>query len=253
MKRVVAITDLTRMQGGYVCVAGQAEGGEWVRLSAPRPHELELVVDGQAVLFPGAVVECDLQQHQPQPPHTEDYRYDPGSVRRLGRLAPEAWRSVLEQACFGSVREIFEQTIHDDHGRYILDGSGPRSLGTIQPAAIHQVHYAADATKKWDYRLGFYDAADAYYRLKITDLTWHRYCDSLRGPDSQPPAIAARLTQQLKAQRRAGGVFLRIGLSRGWREHPDRCYLQINGIYTFPDYLDGRTVADFGLQHREPG
>ena len=41
-------------------------------------------------------------------------------------------------------------------------------------------------------------------------------------------------------------TFLRIGLARHWGKFPDRCYLQITGIYSFPDYLDGRTFADFG-------
>jgi hypothetical protein len=40
-------------------------------------------------------------------------------------------------------------------------------------------------------------------------------------------------------------LYLRIGLARGWDEQPDRCYLQITGIYTFPDYLAGKTFDDF--------
>jgi hypothetical protein len=28
-------------------------------------------------------------------------------------------------------------------------------------------------------------------------------------------------------------VFLRVGLARGWDRHPDRCYLQITGVYGF--------------------
>ena len=46
-------------------------------------------------------------------------------------------------------------------------------------------------------------------------------------------------------------VFLRLGLTRPWEEHPDRCQLQVNGVYTFPDYLDGRCFADFIEQPRE--
>jgi hypothetical protein len=30
-----------------------------------------------------------------------------------------------------------------------------------------------------------------------------------------------------------------------WQKFPERCYLQITGIYTFPDYLKGRTFIDF--------
>ena len=37
----------------------------------------------------------------------------------------------------------------------------------------------------------------------------------------------------------------RIGLSRGWAKFPDRCFLQVNGVYTFPDYLQGKTFAEF--------
>jgi hypothetical protein len=40
-------------------------------------------------------------------------------------------------------------------------------------------------------------------------------------------------------------TLLRIGLARLWEKFPDRCYLQITGIYTFPDYLRGRTFTDF--------
>jgi ATP-dependent DNA helicase RecQ len=40
-------------------------------------------------------------------------------------------------------------------------------------------------------------------------------------------------------------VVLRIGLTRHWDAYPDRCFLQITGIHTFPDYLEGQTFADF--------
>jgi len=40
-------------------------------------------------------------------------------------------------------------------------------------------------------------------------------------------------------------VYLRIGLARHWKRFPDRCFLQITGVYSFPDYLGGRCHADF--------
>jgi hypothetical protein len=43
----------------------------------------------------------------------------------------------------------------------------------------------------------------------------------------------------------ADHLHLRIGLTRPWGERGDRCFLQVNGIYSFPDYLDGRSFADF--------
>ena len=40
-------------------------------------------------------------------------------------------------------------------------------------------------------------------------------------------------------------VYLRLGLARGWHKYPDRCYIQITGVYTFPDYLEGHTFAAY--------
>ena len=34
-------------------------------------------------------------------------------------------------------------------------------------------------------------------------------------------------------------------LARGWQKFPERCYLQITGVYTFPDYLEGKIFTDF--------
>jgi hypothetical protein len=79
------------------------------------------------------------------------------------------------------------------------------------------------------------------FRLKITDLTWHYFCNSLRGQFASADPCAAEMVRMLQDKH----VYLRIGLSRGWKKFPERCFLQLNGIYTFPDYLDGKTFADF--------
>lgn len=46
-------------------------------------------------------------------------------------------------------------------------------------------------------------------------------------------------------------VFLRIGLSRNWEKHPDRFFVQITGVHTYPDYLRGRCFADLALTRQE--
>ncbi len=136
-----------------------------------------------------------------------------------------------------------EQPIQRGPGFYVMDGEGPRSVGTIQPRAIHQVFYEQGEDNAWNYRLGFFDQQDEYYRLKITDLTWNYYCAFQRTQDRAPAQIASDLTQLLKSKT----VHLRIGLSRGWAKFPGRCFLQVNGVYTFPDYLRGKIFTDFTL------
>ena len=43
---------------------------------------------------------------------------------------------------------------------------------------------------------------------------------------------------------REAEVYLRLGLARAYPKN--QCYLQVTGVYSFPDYLDGRNFADFG-------
>ena len=78
----------------------------------------------------------------------------------------------------------------------------------------------------------------------VTDLAWRYYCDRRRDEGTSPQAIARALATALRSRQ----VYLRIGLARGWDKFPDRCYLQITGVYTFPDYLEGRTFADLAPQ-----
>ena len=51
----------------------------------------------------------------------------------------------------------------------------------------------------------------------------------------------------LEALLNAERTYLRIGLTRPRQlEHyPETCWTQVTGGYTFPDYLEGKTFADF--------
>ncbi|MGQ0603697.1 MAG: dual OB domain-containing protein [Anaerolineales bacterium] len=247
MKRQLTITDLTRMQAGRVCVAGYDQDGRCVRPVLPPPgiSENSLYQNGKPVVFPGARVEYDFTHPTPQPPHTEDYRYDPKAVRGLGRNEEPTWRAVLQQSLSADVEAIFEVPILTDlPGSSVMDGHGPRSLGTVQPGLIFEATYAVEAEGKNRYRLRFVDRADGLYALAVTDLTWRYYCDH----EHKQGKTLAQITRELTRTLKSAAVYLRLGLARGWKQYPDRCFLQITGIYTFPDYAAGQTFADFAPQ-----
>ena len=238
----LVITDLTRMQQGRVCIAGYDQRHHAVRPVLPPPGipESALCEDGRPKIFPFALVEFDLQEADPQPPHTEDVRFAPDSTRLMRTI--QSRETVLSWSIFPSVGAVFGQPVLTGPGYYVLDCQGERSLGTIQPQEIKEVSYTlGDETDAWDYRISFIDSLAHTYRLKITDLSWQYYCHSLRGETHDSARIAAELTQILRQRQ----VYLRIGLSRGWKKFPERCFLQVNAIYTFPDYLEGKTFADF--------
>ena len=238
----LVITDLTRMQQGRVCIAGYDSQQHAVRPVLPPLGipESTLYQDGQPVIFPFALVAFDLLDPDPQPPHTEDVRFTPDSPY-LVRVV-QSRETILGWSLFESVPDIFGQPVLAGPGYYVLDCQGERSLGTICPKSIHSVVYApGDDADAWDYSITFDDELGQTYRLKITDLGWQYFCHSLRGESHDPKRIAAELIETLQERR----VYLRIGLSRGWKKFPKRCFLQVNGVYAFPDYLEGRTFADF--------
>jgi hypothetical protein len=241
MKRIIVITDLTRMYRGMVCIAGYDENKNCIRPILPPPGipESSLYRDEQPIIFPFAVVEFDLIKSVSQPPHTEDWRFDPNSPRFIRTV--KSRQKVLEWSLYDNVSLVFEQPILNGPGFYVLGCQGVRSLGTIQPVKVIKVIYASGEEGTWDYRLNFIDGEEKFYKLKITDLTWHYYCDSLRETGLEPVQIAEKMTAFLQSHQ----VYIRIGLARGWKKYPERCYLQINGIFTFPDYLSGKTFADF--------
>jgi len=241
MRKKIVITDLTRMHRGKVCLAGYDSDHTCIRPVLPPPGipEDSIYLQNKPVIFPFALVEFDFIKPDPQPPHTEDYLYDPDSPSLI-RLVHDR-ETILNWSLFPGVQEIFEQPIHDDFGYYVMDCQGPRSVGTIEPMAITNIIYEISPEGVWDFRIWFYDKNQHYYRLKIVDLTWHYYCDSLRDENRNPSQIAKELNRKLTKNQ----VYLRIGLSRGWEKFPERCYLQITAIHTFPDYLQGKTIADY--------
>ncbi len=242
MKAPMVVTDLTRMQRGNVCIGGYLRNYIGVRPVIPFKglHETWLTI-GHDVIRPFAVIELDFLHAKPEPPHTEDQAIHP--IYRIYRqlLTPERRVRLLERIDDGTVQAIFGAMIHHEHGWYVHAGDGTRSLGTIQPAQIEEIRYHERAGSKWDYRIAFTDGADERYNLAVTDLTFRYFLDYRRTIIGESPAAIGRsLTQALQEAR----VFLRIGLTRGGHD-PDRCHLQITGVHSFPDYLDGRCFANF--------
>jgi hypothetical protein len=251
MKHHIAITDLTRMQAPKVCIAGYTKDGTCVRPVIPFQgiQEWFLHKDDCLIVRPFAVVELDLLRQVPEPPHTEDWEIDHFHRRLIvAQLAEDKKQRLLERTSSACVADIFETEIHDDFGFYVSAGQGARSLGTIRPAEISALIYEPKAGDKWDYRVVFKDQAGQVYRLAVTDLAYRCYLDYGRLEVGFPvEELLARLTAFFNQR----ATFLRIGLARQWDRFPDRCYLQITGIHTFPDYLRGRCYADFVLSHED--
>lgn len=246
MSTLVTITDLTRMSGTRVCVAGYRPDQTCVRPVFQDGPVLEnwVYLDGSVRCRPFAQVSLNLlrQPRDLQAPHLEDW-YVSRTYSFVRNLTRAESRSFLLSILDPSVRSIFGTELQrrydsDLSARFVAPGTGNRSLGTIRTRAIVGVIYETKEGGKIDYRLTFRDADFAMYRAPVTDLAFRNYLDHLCRVRGSQEAARLEMQQTLRGRE----VFLRLGLARAWN---GGCYLQINGVHTFPDYLDGRCFADF--------
>ena len=230
-----------------MCIAGYLPDDTCVRPVFWSSHIVErwlyARLGEEPVVRPFALVEFDLQEHTPHPPHTEDWIVSEVYRERCGMLSREERKAFLARICDPDVASIFGAPLLQEDGWYVEAGQGTRSLGTVTPRrGGMQVRYAERDGGKWEYRLRFNDASGARYNLSVTDLAFRYLLDHLRDHKKYAAEVAARLLTDYFNKAR---VYLRIGLSRNWERYPDRCFAQITGVHTFPDYLRGKCFADF--------
>jgi hypothetical protein len=242
-KKVLLITDITRMWSNRVCVAGINSDGNSIRPIFDGSHITEnwLYTDEQLTIYPFSRVAFRFLKHRPDNPHSEDWIIDPDFKHKVDTASQGERRRLLRKFSDKNVASIFGAEIQHNPGSYIREGEGNRSLGTIK-ATVVDFSYGINFNR-WDYRITFVDQADQVYSLKVTDLSFRYYCDFMRDKEK---IGADKISKQLKRHMGSNLTFLRIGLARpNWDQYPHCCFLQITGVYTFPDYLDGRCFADF--------
>lgn len=238
-RRRLVVTDVTRMEGERVCVAGFLEDGTVVRPVFARggPTKAWLRPAFGDVIEPFTMVELRVQglPRTLTPPHMEDRLVPARGHRLVGTLSEWERIAWLESSLAPSVRAIFGGMVHaapdGQWGRFVRAGEGARSLGTIKSSRVGAVRFAPDPDRgRWDYRLRFRDQTGEEFQLAVTDLAFRRQLDEMRDGGLLPNRVAADTLTTLQQQT----VYLRIGLARGWDRFPDRCYLQITGVYGFP-------------------
>lgn len=229
----VVITDVTRMHGNRVCIAGLDRNCNCIRpvLSRGALTVEHLYKDGKLIMAPRNVIAFHLTEKILRPPHTEDCVYDPARAELQETLTVEQMRKVLVKSCFGSVDEIFGEPLIE--GKYLKPGMGERPTRTVR-ARVANIDLA-------NQRISFCDKSGKFYPLrKVTDLSFHAYAAECTGT-GQEKAVVKRLKWRF---RKADDVFLRLSLTRPWAR-PDGvegCWLQITGVHSFPDYLGERTL-----------
>lgn len=231
MKRQIIITDLTRFGEGKpeVCTAGiDYNTGECIR---PMPY-LQSETCKQHRILPGGILSGDFKyKRQRVGPHQEDSTY--ADLKFHGACSGEVFKEVLERSCFGSVAEGFEVDLPDGDRGVPVDHPVQRSIITIR-VKPRTVKIEEDRYKPGKIKVHFNDGAGKRHRyFPITDLGFYDFAQKHRN-DGELDKLNDWIATQDE-------VFLRIGLSRPYAP-PNRnkaCWMQVNGIYTFPDIPPG--------------
>lgn len=254
----IVITDLTRMSGRKVCIAGYTKDLVCIRPlldDRDKVNEDWIQKNDQLIIKPFAEIKfTNVQQMNSPSPHIEDHLVNPEYELVNILREKEEKQDLLNETLFSSVKAIFNTTIYTDHGFYVKKHTGDRSLGTIIPANIQRINYGPKTygnKTKMGYRILFEDNLQDKYNLRVTDLAFRKYLNSQIPSDtSEDEKIYSKISRDIEGKlKNSEELFFRIGLARGWNPEPnqiwDRCYLQITGIYSFPDYLGGKNYLDF--------
>ncbi len=219
--RQILITEVTRMTGDKVCVAGlDVATGKMVRPLKPDGSNWEeaewvqtdyLRVGNIVGLTPASP---SASSHFPHA--TEDFRCS--HVTGLAVATPTQLYHACVESADPDIDTLFANQVVG--GKYVVDGTRCRSLGCVMvDAASLRLEVPFDKVQ-----VSWQDAAGAWHNLSVTELP-------IRSPDAD---VGLRLLRA-RLLHVTGDVALRIGLARGWNggaanHNPLRCYLQLNGL-----------------------
>lgn len=267
MQETIVITDLTAMGGDGVCIAGVDRDGGCIRPVLPPPGVLRkhlyerpslltlfrewwewflgrsISKERKLVIYPRVKVRFEFHRVRIELPHVEDLGFDPKSVVYETLCTEAEWEEVLKVSSFTSVQDVYEG--HLQENRWVEPGANTRSLGTVSQIKVIMVNLPEGRNGR-RYRLHFVDGTGRRYDdITISDMTFRAFCDAEISQHSSPLSTSQHITHLLRGIDR---IYLRLGLTRSWASDSSplrrRCWMQITGIYTFPDYLGGKTFAE---------
>jgi hypothetical protein len=216
----IVVTEVT-LYGRLRRVAGfELDRGVMIRPEPAAAGFWEARVCGPNTTFhPGHVVEFRGERPQTALPHNTEDIVVGGAPRRIAVLSADGFRQALKRAAAFSPETVFGDHLRFDGDKaYVPAGAACGSLACQTVDAV-------------DFRLfehAYKDEHKLRAELKI-------------GGRVLRLAVAAKALKQafekegLAAARdlapKVGRAQVRLGLARPFKDHPDQCYLQVNGLY----------------------
>jgi hypothetical protein len=227
----VIVTDLTRFKKGNpnVCLAGIDPKTR----QCVRPYPYVSMTEYQRLnIVPGVILDWELINPSAViKPHVEDMDYIKLPTV-VGPCTSTAFEDILTVTLSSSIKKGFDNKVPDTSKVIPAVDPPGRSIITLK-VSPKQIKIARDKFDKEKIKLHFDDNDGTNYPfLPITDLGFYNLAIARQSEVTYTDLLNEFIWGQKL-------VFLRIGLSRKFDHMDGRSgyWLQINGIYTFPEFM----------------
>ena len=219
----IIVDHLTRMQAGYICVAGiNIANNQHVRpvLRSRLPVELLALHGGPFSM--AALIDLGQVRYCGSAPEIEDHSFNLQNIRNRGIIPTEQFCQRLQIVAKSSIAEIFGPALQQVKRSCVVDArTGTASLGCLLPAAPPKLLMNSYGRLRVAITDGKFDPI-----LSVTDI--RLYQDDHTTPRED-------LIEQINKQMQDGRpVILSVGLTRPFRPHDDSIeqhWLQVNNIH----------------------
>lgn len=224
----IVVNHLTRMQPGYICVAGiDLQSGHHVRpVLAGGRLDTSLLAKAGGLFDIGAVVDLGATRPHGHPPETEDHLFTPAAASVIGELTPTRFWNRLKDSSAPDFRAIFGSDLRAYGTSAVVNvNAGETSLGCLRLETPPSIEI-----NSWDKIRAHVTDGEFDLDLSVTDLRLYR-------EDHQTPR--RKLVSEIEKRIGKGvPVILAVGLTRPFRKRGDvRSYhwLQVNNIHLKDD------------------
>jgi hypothetical protein len=223
----IVVSHLTRMQPGYICVAGVCPAtGQHIRPVLPGRLTRTFLRSNGGPFDIGSIASLGKTTLKGAPPEVEDHAFEPAGAAHMEYMDPGDFWGVLEEVALPSLRDIFGEDLSANGSGCTVDlARGSASLGCLRPPEHPRIEINGRDRIRLHLRDGEFDAD-----LSVTDLRLYE-------ADQRTPRRAT--VRDIEARLRAGvDVLLSLGLARPWQKPGDsapRHWLQVNNIHLIDD------------------
>ena len=222
---LIVVNHLTRMQQGYMCVAGiDLDTGLHVRPVLNRQMTIDMLSVRGGPFDIARIVDLGKTKFVGKVPELEDHWFDAATAKHAGDMPRSEFWGLLQRTAGEKLGAIFGPDLERVGATCVVaEGCGLHSLGCYW--ASRGRLFVDHARERRRVRFAW-QAGGHSFNVPVTDVR-------LYGGDHVTPCVATirRVAEQLGAESR---VLVSVGLSRPYRkaaDDPPRHWLQINNFH----------------------